>query len=359
LTAGQAAAAGQPADPVGPDISRSALVITGPGAIGLQQIPDAAPGPGEVAIRPSFVGICGTDLELLAGVVDPAYVRYPLVPGHEWSGVVTEAGPGVRDLEPGQQVVAEGIVPCRVCPACVRGETNLCEHYDEFGFTRPGAAAGQLIVPATLVHPLAASVGLAQAALAEPAAVAWRALRRGDLRPGDRLAVLGDGTIGLLVAHLAGLLSPAEVVVHGQRAEQAGLAADLGATGFELAAAAGSGPGPYDLVIEAAGRPAAVESALALARRGGRVVLVGLAGAGATARLPVDDVVNNDLRIRASFAYTSADWAEATGLLNAGRLALRPLITHEFPLTEFAAAYRALRDGSSPRGKVLLTMAES
>jgi threonine dehydrogenase-like Zn-dependent dehydrogenase len=348
-----------------------ALVITEPGVIALQDVAPLVPGPGEVVARPAYVGVCGTDLELLDGVVDPAYVRYPLVPGHEWSGVIEAVGPGVTTLTPGQPVIAEGIIPDRVCAQCVRGNTNLCLTYDEIGFTRAGAAADQLLLPAQVVHPLAArsrastgtasagrvSAGrastLADAALAEPAAVAWRGITRGQPRPGERIAVVGDGTVGLITAHLLGLYSPADLVVFGQRADQAGLAAELGATAFELAGPAET-PAQFDLVIEAAGKPAAVEDAIALARRGGRVVLLGLAGTGVKAGLPIDDVVNNDLSITASFGYTSAAWAEVAGLLRAGKIHLAPLITHRFPLEAFPDAYRTLREGTGPRGKVLL-----
>jgi L-iditol 2-dehydrogenase len=331
--------------------SRSVLVIDRPGTISLQDVPAAAPRAGEVAIRPVHVGICGTDLELLAGDLDPAYVRYPVVPGHEWSGVIEATGPDVSGLSAGQQVIAEGVIPCRRCARCIRGETNLCENYDEVGFTRPGAAAGQLIVPAQVVHLLPDSVSLLDAALAEPAAVAWRALSRARPQPGERVAVIGEGTVGLITAHLARLFSPAEVVVYGLRAAQSELAAELGATGFELA---GSGHRRFDLVVEAAGTPEAVRSAIGLARRGGRVVLMGLAGNGVTAPLPIDEVVINDLQIIASFSYTSAAWAEVAALLGSGQVRLGPLITHRFPLGRFADAYRALRDGTAPRGKVLL-----
>jgi len=119
---------------------RRALVITSPGLIGLQDAPELIPGPGEVVARPVHTGICGTDLELVAGVVDPAYVRYPLVPGHEWSGVIEAVGPGVTGLAPGQPVIAEGIIPDRVCAQCMQGHTNLCLTYDELGFTRAGSA---------------------------------------------------------------------------------------------------------------------------------------------------------------------------------------------------------------------------
>ena len=329
---------------------RRALVISSPGSIGLQDVPELVPGSGEVVARPVYTGICGTDLELLAGVVDPAYVRYPLVLGHEWSGVIEAVGPGVTGLEPGQRVIAEGVIPDRVCTECVRGNTNLCSAYDEIGFTRAGAAADQVLVPAQVVHVLGPSVSLLEAALTEPAAVAWRAIRRGEPVPGERVAVVGDGTVALITTHLLGLYSPGELIVCGQRPAQAELAAELGATAFSV----GDPEGGFDLVVEAAGTAGAVERAFGLARRGGRVVLLGLAGNGVTARLPIDDVVNNDLRIDASFSYTSAAWAEVTALLGSGRVRLAPLITHRFRLDAYEEAFEVLRESSGPRGKVML-----
>jgi threonine dehydrogenase-like Zn-dependent dehydrogenase len=110
----------------------------------------------------------------------------------------------------------------------------------------------------------------------------------------------------------------------------------------------------FDLVIEAAGTAGAIERALGLARRGGRVVLVGVAGNDVRAAFGVDDAVNNDLLISASFAYTSAAFAEVTGLLSSGQIRPAPLITHRFPLEDYEQAYQVLRAGSGPRGKVML-----
>ena len=311
------------------------------------------PGPGEVLIRPEVVGLCGTDLDIVAGRIDPAYIRYPLVLGHEWSGTV--AGPAGGDgLAPGTRVVGEGIVPCGHCPRCRAGQTNLCLTYDELGFTRDGAAAGFVTVQRSLVHPLAPGVGAEDAALAEPASVVYRGLSGAAIAPGWRSLVVGDGTVALLAVRLLQLWSPAETVMLGRREGQAALAAQAGAARFETdSRAAGTG---YDLVVEAAGSTDAVLSALAAARRGGTVVLLGLPPHGATAAVPVDDVVNNDLIIRGSFGYTSAAWREVVTLLNAGLLELGFLVTHRFPLTEWRAALDTLRGEASPRGKVMLTI---
>jgi threonine dehydrogenase-like Zn-dependent dehydrogenase len=265
--------------------------------------------------------------------------------------VVSADGQG---LAPGTRVVAEGIVPCGHCARCRAGETNLCATYDELGFTRDGAAAGHVAVPATLVHAIGPAVSAEDAALVEPASVVYRALAGSAVAPGCRALVVGDGTVALLAVRLLGLWSPAEIVMLGQRDGQAGLAAAAGAARFETSPqAAGTG---YDLVIEAAGSTGAVLTALAAARRGGSVVLIGLPPHGDTAAVPVDDVVNNDLTIRGSFGYTSSAWRDVVGLLNSGRLRLDFLVTHRFALADWALALDALRGSASPRGKVMLTI---
>src|SRR2546428_4964828 len=135
-------------------MTRRALVVTRPGVIGVIDLPALEPGPGEVVIRPAFCGVCGTDLELLRGEVDPDYVRYPLTIGHEWSGTAQAVGAGVGNVRPGDRCVAECIVPCGRCAFCRAGDTNICEIYDELGFTREGGASDEVLVPARLVHKL-------------------------------------------------------------------------------------------------------------------------------------------------------------------------------------------------------------
>jgi len=354
-----------------------ALVVRRPGEVVLEDRAAPRPGPGEMLVRPGVVGLCGTDLDIVAGRIDPAYIRYPLVLGHEWSGTVAgadgaalaadgqhgdgqnaagqdAAGQDGGSLAPGTRVVGEGIVPCGHCARCRAGQTNLCLTYDELGFTRDGAAASFLAIQRSLVHPLAPGVGAEDAALAEPASVVYRGLSGAAIAPGWRALVVGDGTVALLAVRLLTLWSPAETVVLGRREGQAALAVQAGAARFETdSRAAGTG---YDLVVEAAGTTDAVLSALAAARRGGTVVLLGLPPHGATAAVPVDDVVNNDLIIRGSFGYTSAAWREVVTLLNAGLLQLGFLVTHRFPLTEWEAALDTLREPVSPRGKVMLTV---
>lgn len=330
---------------------RRALVVTRPTEIDVLERPSLTPGPGEVLAHPAFVGVCGTDLELLAGSVDPDFVRYPLTLGHEWSGVVEAVGEGVEGIAPGDAVVAEGIVPCGVCAACRRGATNVCETYDELGFTREGAASEEIVVPARVVHRLAPGVPLLDAALVEPAAVVLQALDKVGVNPGERVLVVGDGTIALLAVLLVRQWSPAVVEVVGRRPEQEALAQAAGATAF----GAGDGDAPvdaFDLVIEAAGAGEAIRTALRAVRRGGRVALLGYTGTDVP--LPIDDLINDDLTIITSFGYTADAWRRTVGLLNAGTFRPGQLVTHRFPLAEHTAAFAALRAVEGARGKVIL-----
>jgi threonine dehydrogenase-like Zn-dependent dehydrogenase len=334
-------------------MTRRALVVERPGSVAVVEREELRPGPGEVVVRPAYCGLCGTDLDLLAGNVDPAFVRYPLTLGHEWSGRVEAVGEGVGGIEPGQRCVAEGIIPCGACASCLVGATNVCEVYDEVGFTREGGAGDQILVPARVVHALEESVSLLDAAVVEPSAVVLTGLEKVRPESGMRVLVVGDGTIALLAVLLAGLWFPAEVVVAGRRAEQEELARELGANGFTL----DEPPPGFDLAIEAAGATDAVVTAVGAVRRGSTVLQLGLPPAGSTLHLPGDLLVNNDLTLAASFGYTSGAWSRVVALLNAGSLRPGRIVTHTFGLDEFEQAFAELAEPTGRRGKIVLEVA--
>lgn len=325
-----------------------ALTVVEPGRVELQQRPDLSAAEGQALVAPHLVGVCGTDLDIIDGTIDPNFVRYPLVIGHEFSGTLLSE---VDGISAGTRVVVEGIVPCGICEECRRGATNRCVTYDELGFIRDGAGADLLLAPRSQIHPLAPEVSWESGALVEPAAVVWRALTRAYPAEGASVLVVGDGTVALLAALLVRQFHPSQVVMLGARDDQASLAEGVGVDSFTTDRdAAGSG---YDLVIEAAGSAAATSSALAAPGRGGVVLLLGYPGAEQVG-LPVDDVVNGDVTIIGSFAYTRDAWREVVGLLNSGALDLGGLVTHRFPLSDYAEAVATLRNSSGPRGKILL-----
>lgn len=334
-----------------------ALLVERPGMAHVVDLPVEAPGEGEVLVRVGAAGICGSDLELLDGTRAPGYVRYPIVPGHEWAGTVAEVGEGVRSVGEGDLVVAEGIRPCGECARCREGRTNLCKaEYAETGFTHPGAFADYVRVPARLVHVLPPGTDLSAAALLEPAACVANGLLGGSLQPGLEIAVVGSGTLGLLAIAIARLASPARLVLVGTRDDRLALGRRLGATDTVDARdpdAVEAHAGSFDLVFEAASRAGGAGTAVALARRGATVVLEGLSG-DSTPSVSSEEVVLKHLTVQGIFGASSAAWQRVVGLFSAGLLDTRPLVTHRFALDEHEAAFATVRDRETRALKVEL-----
>lgn len=338
-----------------------ALVVHEPGRFAVEDLPEPAPGPGEVLVAVAAAGICGSDLELVDGRRPAAYVRYPVVPGHEWSGRVVRTGPGVEEgLRPGDPVVAEGLRACGVCARCAEGRTNLClADYAETGFTHPGAFSDFVVVPGRLVHRLPDTQPLEQAALLEPAACVIGGVLAAAPPAGARVVVIGGGTLGLLAVQLFAMHSPSELVVVGRRAGALTLAGELGATRTVRVPDEDAGwlEERADVVFEAAGNAAAVPQAIAVARRGGTVVLEGIAGQGTVAMDP-DVFALKHLQVHGVFAASSRAWRDAVGLFGAGLLRLGPLITHRFALQDYTLALATLAARGSDTRKVLLVPGE-
>ncbi|MFE0173370.1 zinc-binding dehydrogenase [Streptomyces sp. NPDC059002] len=335
-------------------MSSRAVVLDRPGTHRLVTRDIPVPGPGEVLVEVAAAGICLSDREVYDGRRDAAYVRYPLTPGHEWAGTVAAVGAGVDPGLVGRGTVAEGFRACGICERCRYGETSLCTGgYAETGFTEPGAFADHVVVPARLLHPLRAGADLRAAALLEPSAVIAAAVRAGRARAGERIAVVGAGTLGLLAVQLLSASGPGELVVVDPRGARGAQAREFGATAALSPAEAESVHGRFDLVVETAGAPTTAASSCLLARRGGRVVLTGMFTEGAVGIDPVH-LSLSQLEVRSVFGASSADWSDAVRAFGLGLLDPAPLITHEFPLERFGEAVSLVGGGGSGTGKVLL-----
>lgn len=330
-----------------------ALVVDGPGVARLVPHEPTAREPGEALVRVHAVGVCGSDREVYQGTRPDGYVRYPLTPGHEWSGTVEAVGDGVPTGLVGRKVVGEGFRNCQMCDRCRAGDTTLCTAgYEETGFTRPGAMAPTLTLPARLLHVLPDDADLTAAALLEPAACAAAAALRADVRPGEHVAVVGTGALGLLATQFAAACSPAELLVVGKDAELLERARICGARDFRVVDAI-EDAGEFDVVIEAAGAADSARTAASLLRRGGRLILTGIPATGAAGLDPTDLVVRQ-LDVRTVFGAPPAAWSHAVRAFAAGVLDPMPLVTHRLPLTGFAEALELVGRAEPTVGKVLL-----
>jgi L-iditol 2-dehydrogenase len=321
-----------------------AIEFHGEERLELVERPDPTPGAGELLIAPTAVGICGTDVEIFDGSL--AYfrmglARYPIVPGHEWTGEVVDVGAGVFGFSAGDRVVGEVAIGCGVCVRCVAGRRHLCAKRTETGIVHmDGAMASRMVFPAAFAHRV--ELAPRAAALVEPTSVALHAVRRGRV-DGQRVLVVGAGPVGLLVAQCARAEGAASVAISDTRSDRLTLAAALGfppshgISGPELAQWGDTRPlaaAPeldlIDVAVLCAGGPAAIASAFSAVRPGGTVVALGLSGA-PTIPFDFDGLVVRDVDLIGVLGSVGF-WPDAIELITSGRVQTEPLVTGSYGL---------------------------
>ncbi|MDQ1546864.1 MAG: hypothetical protein QOH69_1768 [Actinomycetota bacterium] len=257
-----------------------AFVLTAPREFEVQDVRAPLPAPGGAVIDVERVGVCGTDVEFYTGEMQylhEGHARFPIRLGHEWMGTVASVGDGVDRAWLGRRVTGDTMLGCGNCRRCLRGDQHVCESRDEVGIRNsfPGALAEQLAMPVSHLHALPDSVDDTLGALVEPGGNALRSVWAADLAPGDRVLVLGPGTIGLLAGLFARSMG-AEVHLLGRSPRSLEFAKTLGFDGvwteFDLPEL------PWDAVIDASNAPSLPARALELVEPARRVVYVGLAG---------------------------------------------------------------------------------
>ncbi len=336
-----------------------ALVIHGAGDLRLETVAAGEPGPDEVRVRPSWGGICGSDLHYLRhGGVGASVLRAPMVLGHEVSGVVDAVGRDVRSVAVGDAVAIHPARPCRQCPECRRGTSHLCRDMRFLGSAAllphtDGGFRQALVVRHDQARPLPAGLDLRRAALAEPLAVALHAVGRAGPLEGRRAMVQGAGPIGALVVAALRRLGAARVVATDLAAHARGVAVSLGADeGWDAGAAMPDEE--FDLVFEATGVVAALRGALLRTRRGGVLVQVGMFAPGDVSA-PLSLVISREIDFRGTFRF-DREFDDALAMLAADPGIADALVTRDFPLADYAAAF-ALSGDRSQASKVLLELA--
>ncbi|MEU6383968.1 zinc-dependent alcohol dehydrogenase family protein [Streptomyces bauhiniae] len=322
-----------------------AVVVTQPGSAELAVIPDPSPGPSEVVVQVSSCGLCGTDMHILGGELPS--VPYPLIPGHELTGVVVEAGKDVLFPAVGQRVAVDPNTPCGACHYCRIGRGNLCEHYTAVGVTRNGGFAEYVAVPAARCHVLPEGLSEAAAGLVEPLSCAVHGLSRLPRRPGEHYLVYGAGTMGLMMAALVGNAGAASVSVVDPNVRRLELARRMGADATAANADELGREHGFEVVIDATGVIAAIEDGLGRVRKGGTFLQFGVADPSRRATFSPYLVYNREIDIIGSMAVHNG-FQPAVEIL-AGGLDLDPLVSDVLPLENFDDAVTLFRAGAGQK----------
>jgi L-iditol 2-dehydrogenase len=325
------------------------------GGFGLCEVPPPTIGPGEILIEMRACGLCGTDLAKLAQARDSEGVRL----GHEFAGVVRAVGQGVTGFVPGDRVTAAHHVPCGSCWACRHGNESMCRQFkatnvDPCGFAELIRIPQRHVERVTFRLPDALTYE--EASFAEPLACAVRAVERSQVLAGDRIAVVGGGGMGLLIAQVI-LAQGAEAIVLDISEERLALATRLGVRLAVHPGVAGVGRTLADLT-EGVGVDGAVltvvngrilEDTQRAVRAGGRINV--FAGAADGPRLPLDfvDLYHRELAVFSTYSSTPATLGRAVELLASRRVRVAPLISHRLPLEEFDDGVRLQRDGKATK----------
>lgn len=327
-----------------------AAQLLSPSNIEVRNIARPEPGPGELLIRTRRLGICGSDVSFYLG---HRAVSYPLTLGHEVLGTVDTAGDGVTKFAPGQRVVVEPNYVCGTCRFCRSGRGNICPSKQSMGVTLPGCFADYAVAPAEFVWTVPDSIDDADAAAIEPLAVSVHALSQSGAQPGDTVAVVGCGVVGLLLTHVAASMG-IRVLAYDRVSGKAAMARALGAdTPASAGIAAVRLSENVTTVFECAGTPAAVEFAIASAPRGSRVLLLGLATHPASF-VPLR-LVREGIRIEPSLIYDHpSDFARTIALVANGTLRPSKVVGATLPLDSIRGAMELASEGQT--GKVQLTV---
>jgi 2-desacetyl-2-hydroxyethyl bacteriochlorophyllide A dehydrogenase len=326
-----------------------AAVITESHEVAVVTVDDPAPGPREVVVDVAACGICGTDLHILEGEFAPSL---PVVPGHEFAGVVVATGADVREITEGQRVAVDPSLYCHECHYCRLGHDNLCERWNAIGVSRPGGAADFAVAPAANCVPLPDHVRLEDAALIEPLSCAIRGYDVLRSQLGSHILIYGSGTMGLMMLELAKRTGAASVDVVDLNPDRLATATVLGCSRTATSAGELDQPRGWELVIDATGAGPAIQDGLGRVSPGGTFLQFGVASYDTRVTIEPYRIYNKEITITGSMAVLHS-FERAAELFAAGVLDPDVLISDRLPLDDYAGALDRFRRGIGRKIQVI------
>ena len=327
-----------------------AVVIEAPNDLQVKTIDDPSPRAGEVVVKVDACGICGTDIHVLRGEFAPT--RYPIVPGHEFSGEVVALGAGVANLKAGDFVAVDPSLFDGTCRQCRAGHFNLCENWNAIGVgSANGACAEFVAVPSANAFRLPRDIPRPWGALVEPLSCAVHGLDMIDAQVAAQYLIYGAGTMGLLLAQLIRHSGASGIDMVETNPKRHELAKRLAADRIAVAADELDRPQGWDVVIDATGVVPAIEDGLRRVARGGTFLMFGVARADATATFSPFRVYNDEIKIIGSMAVLHS-FERALALLVKGVIDCEAMITAQFALDDYPKAIEAFLSGSGLKTQV-------
>ena len=314
-----------------------AALKTAHGVMGPAEVAMPVPRGDELLVRVEAAGICGSDRHMFLGEYPTAL---PVIQGHEFSGIVVGRGPEATRVPVGARVTGDPNIACGRCPGCLSGRVNLCDNLQAIGVTRDGGFAEFVIVPEGQAFVLPADLDPLHGSFSEPVACCLHGMDVARIRPGQSVAVLGGGVIGLIMVQLAKLAGAGTVVLSTRQEPRRQLARVLGAdetvdpsAGDAAATIREIVPGGVDVVLECAGVAETVAQSPRVVRRGGTVVLFGVMPKGEAVPLMPFDLLTNEIRFEGAYLNPHTQ-GRAAELIASGRLKLDPMITRTIAIEE-------------------------
>ena len=333
-------------------------VMTAPKEIIFQEVPIPEPANNQVLLKIRRIGICGSDIHVYHGL--HPFTKYPVTQGHEVSGEIVKLGTDVKNFNVGQKVTVEPQVYCGECYPCTHGKYNLCENLKVMGFQTTGTASEFFAVDASKVTPLPENMSFDDGAMLEPLAVTVHAAKRFPDIKGAKVAILGCGPIGILLAQSVKALGAEKVLITDVSDLRLELAKKVGVDfavntrnkDFGDAMIEVFGKDKADVIFDCAGNDITMGQAIKYARKGSTIILVAVFGKMANVDLAV--LNDHELDLNTSMMYTHVDYLDAIKFVNEGKIQLAPLQTKHFPFKEFLAAYQYIDANRETTMKVLI-----